>query len=364
MMSRSCRAVAAALSLLIATPALAADNYTIQSGGTSRTIRAKEVGGVLSPMSIAVDGAGLERFTNANPGYVTFPSGTVLAISATALPLPAGAATAAAQATGNTALGSPSDAAWDGTAASASITAILKGLPRTSGGGGTASSVTVTALPATAATAANQATANTALASIDTKTPAKGAATSANSSPVVIASDQAPIPVTGSFSSSIGASELHIGSVGGESKTVAVTPVIQARAYTAGQCMGGVQTLAGITRVAGKGSILQSGTLRSKIANTQPIDMIVFRDTPTDLTGLVDASACIVGATDLDKVTKVISFASWSSLGGPAISNVDGISKLTHPASGTDLKFILVARGSITTTSTSDLSTSIAAIND
>ncbi len=188
MMSRSCRALTAALSLLVAMPALAADNYTIQSGGKSVPIRTKEIGGVQHPMSIAIDGAGLERFTNANPGYVAFPSGTVLPISATTLPLPAGAATAAAQTTGNgslatiatntaglataagqvtgnAALGAPSDAAWDGSSANASITSILKGLPRTAGGGSSG-------LPAGASTSALQTAGNTSLSSLDAKTPA------------------------------------------------------------------------------------------------------------------------------------------------------------------------------------------------
>jgi len=49
------------------------------------------------------------------------------------------------------------------------------------------------------ATSAKQDTGNTSLASIDTKTPTVGQKTSAASSPVVLASDQPAIPVTGSF---------------------------------------------------------------------------------------------------------------------------------------------------------------------
>lgn len=71
----------------------------------------------------------------------------------------------------------------------------------------------VGSLPAGSATAANQATQITAeqaiqtsTASVDTKTPAKGSATSANSSPVVIASDQAAVPVSTAASSTGGVS--------------------------------------------------------------------------------------------------------------------------------------------------------------
>jgi hypothetical protein len=50
-------------------------------------------------------------------------------------------------------------------------------------------------LPTGAATAANQTTSNTSLASLDTKLPAKGQAAMAASTPVVVASDQTTLPV-------------------------------------------------------------------------------------------------------------------------------------------------------------------------
>lgn len=61
------------------------------------------------------------------------------------------------------------------------------GLPSTGGGGGGSGD----------ASAANQTTGNTSLASIDTKTPTVGQKVSSGSRPVVIASDQSAIPVSG-----------------------------------------------------------------------------------------------------------------------------------------------------------------------
>jgi hypothetical protein len=55
------------------------------------------------------------------------------------------------------------------------------------------------ALPTGAATSAAQGTGNTSLGNIDTKTPALGQATMANSRPVVIASNQSAVPVSGTF---------------------------------------------------------------------------------------------------------------------------------------------------------------------
>ena len=57
-------------------------------------------------------------------------------------------------------------------------------------------------LPAGAATASGQATEAASLSSIDGKTPALGQAASAASSPVVLASDQSPIPITGTITAS------------------------------------------------------------------------------------------------------------------------------------------------------------------
>jgi hypothetical protein len=67
--------------------------------------------------------------------------------------------------------------------------------------GGNPVPITATTLPLAtgASTSANQTTGNTSLSSIDTKTPALGQTTMTGSRPVVIASNQSAIPVTGTF---------------------------------------------------------------------------------------------------------------------------------------------------------------------
>lgn len=116
----------------------------------------------------------------------TDPTGTTTQpVSAISLPLPAGAGTSANQATQIT--------------AEQAIQTSVASLD--------------TKTPASPATAGNQSTANTSLsaiatsvASLDTKQPSKGSATSANSSPVVIASDQGPVPTTPAAATTGGAS--------------------------------------------------------------------------------------------------------------------------------------------------------------
>ena len=130
MKSRFVLALAAGLSLLasavLGLPAHAADNLPAKDNlGVAFKYRALDLGGsVYLPAHAILDAAGVPLLTSGNPGVFTL-SGVV--------PLPTGAATAAAQATGNSSLatlasvsGGLADVAWDGAAASASHVSILK----------------------------------------------------------------------------------------------------------------------------------------------------------------------------------------------------------------------------------------------
>lgn len=105
--------------------------------------------------------------------------GNSITIDATALPLPTGAATAALQTQPGVDIG-------DVTVNNASGAAAVN---IQDGGNSITIDATSLPLPTGAAT-------ETTLAAINTKTPALGQATMANSSPVVIASNQSAIPVT------------------------------------------------------------------------------------------------------------------------------------------------------------------------
>lgn len=111
---------------------------------------------------------------------------STLPISASSLPLPTGAATAALQTQPGVDIGDVTI----NNAAGASAVNIQDG----------GNSITVDAaswpLPTGAATSALQTTGNTSLSNIDTKTPSLGQALMAASSPVVIASNQTAIPIT------------------------------------------------------------------------------------------------------------------------------------------------------------------------
>lgn len=161
MKSTILRALAGALALALALPmaARAADNLPAKDGLLAPfKYRALDLGSTIYlPLHADADPTGVPYSSSygkpvSQQGTWTFgltgpiPAGSNViggvTISGT-VPLPTGAATAAAQATGNAALGAPTDAAWDGTSGSASITAILKGLPRSVGGGGGGGAATI-----------------------------------------------------------------------------------------------------------------------------------------------------------------------------------------------------------------------------
>lgn len=147
-------------------PTLAATS-TKQSDGSQKSQIVDGSGNVIASTSNALNTSSAQSGT----WNITNISGTVS--------LPTNASTSGKQDTGNTSL-----ASIDG-----KITAVNTG----------AVVVSSSALPSGASTSSLQSTGNTSLASIDTKTPSLGQAAMSASSPVVIASDQSAIPVSGTF---------------------------------------------------------------------------------------------------------------------------------------------------------------------
>lgn len=148
-----------------------------------------QLGGVNVSMNTGVRDTGTQRVTIATNDSVpvtgTFWQATQ-PVSATALPLPAGASTDAKQDTGNTSL--------------ASVKTNTDPLVASAAGGYVRQDST--------ATIAKESGGN--LATIATNTPTAGQKTMAGSSPVVIASDQSAIPITGAISANSSADVIAI----------------------------------------------------------------------------------------------------------------------------------------------------------
>ncbi|MEE7463431.1 hypothetical protein MFUR16E_20410 [Methylobacterium fujisawaense] len=121
--------------LLARVPALVAGRVPVDGSGVTQPVSAAALPLPAGASTAAAQGTGnasLASIDGKVPALVSGRtpvdgSGVTQPVSAAALPLPAGAATSSLQTTGNTALGAPADAAYTG-AGSSSIVAALKGL--------------------------------------------------------------------------------------------------------------------------------------------------------------------------------------------------------------------------------------------
>ncbi|OFY83637.1 MAG: hypothetical protein A3F72_15280 [Bacteroidetes bacterium RIFCSPLOWO2_12_FULL_35_15] len=172
--------------------------------------------------------------------------------------------------------------------------------------------------------------------------PGTSQATMANSSPVVIASDQSSIPVTPQ------ATESHLGSVGGHSKNI--TPAINttAVAYSIGDCIGGVLTLAMAARVANLQTLLQSLHVKDANNQKQPFSILLFDSNPVNAT-TADNAAFAYGA-DFSKQIGIINISAsdYISIDTKACAPISGLGRVYTPSGSTDLYAVIVAGGTPT----------------
>ena len=182
---------------------------------TETTLSALNTKVTTTANGIKVDGSAVTQPVSGTFWQATQP------VSAASLPLPSGASTSALQTTGNTSLSSidTKTPALGQALAAASVPVVLTAAQLSTLTPLSTVAVTGTfwqttqpisasslPLPTGAATAANQATANTSLSSIDAKTPALGQALASGSVPVVLTSAQlstltplSTVAVTGTF---------------------------------------------------------------------------------------------------------------------------------------------------------------------
>lgn len=183
-----------------------------------------------------------------------------------------------------------------------------------------------------------------------------------------VAAQTIPLDTNGNLPTAQVASEIHLGAVGTEGNHPTGAPVATALTYSTGKCVGGLFPLANFVRIAGRSATILSATLRSKVTMTTPADLVIFRDTPTITTGLTDGATFAVDVTEIAKMSRVISFgttaAPWVTAGTPSISTIDNIGKYMSLVSGTSALGILVSRGSLTLSTSSDLTVGLGNAQD
>jgi hypothetical protein len=172
------------------------------------------------------------------------------------------------------------------------------------------------------ATATKQDTGNGSLASIDTKTPALGQAVMSASSPVVIASNQSPIPVTGSFSITGVATEATLAALNSKVTTVDTGAVtIFASALPTGAATSALQTV-------GNGSLSSIDTKLSSQATAAKQDTgnASLASIDTKLTSQATAAKQDTGNGSLASIdTKLTSQATASKqdTGNASLASID-----------------------------------------
>jgi hypothetical protein len=142
-----------------------------------------------------------------------------------------------------------------------------------------------------------------------------------------------------------------------------VTPIITpALAYAAGNCIGTVNVITGASRFTPPVSVSQgpdftnivSISITDKAAQQAPMDIIFF--VPQPLGTYVDKTPCSIVA-DFAQIAGSVSILAtdWLALPGTALGSVTKVVNLPVPTINSNLRFILVSRGTPTFVSAADL---------
>lgn len=150
-------------------------------------------------------------------------------------------------------------------------------------------------------------------------------------------------------------------SVYSRTSKVVVAPTVTAAAYTAGNVVGGLMTFANVFDSANSG-MLQSIRVRSKSVQTTPLKLYLFAASPTGT--YTDKTAPAASAADALAIIGPFPLTSADSgLGTETTWVLDAIGAAIVGASA-NLYGVLVATGSPTWASTSDISVELTTLKD
>lgn len=156
----------------------------------------------------------------------------------------------------------------------------------------------------------------------------------------------------------------NIGQVSSTQGEVVITPTVTSgSAYSAGQLIGGLLTVTGGVRGSGLTGLLQKVIMNTKSAQNSQVDLIVFKSNPSSTT-FTDKTTYNLNVADFDKVIGIIHISDWTSHGTPSTGQGSTLA-LPVKATGSALLYAcMVARGTPTFGSTSDVSLSLQIIQD
>jgi len=157
------------------------------------------------------------------------------------------------------------------------------------------------------------------------------------------------------------AGENHLGQVGGEGITIALTPTITAGAYSAGDAVGGLLTFVNAGRASAEGSVLTDVLIVDDAGQDAELELWLFNQT---FTAISDNAAWAPSEGDLENCIAVISTtdSTWRAAGTPSVINIECTRRID--ITGTSLFGQLVTRGTPTYAATDDLTVKIKLLQD
>lgn len=138
---------------------------------------------------------------------------------------------------------------------------------------------------------------------------------------------------------------------------------VTAAAYSAGNVVGGLITLTGAVGGSATTALLHKVTLMAKSAQSGQFDVIFFHSNPTNST-FTDKTALSVNVLDFDKITAVVHVTDWTNLGTPSIGVASNLAISVRGVNSQTMYAVVVARGTPTFASTSDVTANFVFIQD
>lgn len=157
---------------------------------------------------------------------------------------------------------------------------------------------------------------------------------------------QATQPVSIATAPALVASEAHVGQTGSPNDVISVTPTVSdGTNYTAGDAIGGIQTLTNAVRVSGGTALLNSVLLIDKSNQKQAITILFFESNPAAAT-TADNSP-FAWSTDIAKyIGKVdILAADYTTTDSIGTAMVGGLARLFKASGSANLYAVALATG-------------------
>lgn len=172
--------------------------------------------------------------------------------------------------------------------------------------------------------------------------PALGQAAAAASLPVVLASD--------------GATEAHLGEVGGNTDSIAPTLAVDTAAYLANDVVGGKLTITNAMRISGGTGILTGVTLVDLANQKAAFDIFLFNADPSAGT-YTDNGAISWNDTDLGKcISRIEVLASdYKSVGSKAVASLRNLGEVVKAVGSRHLYALMVTTSAPDYVATTDL---------